>query len=41
MNAIYLDLHIHTSENPNELNSDYDVDLLLEKIKIVSNNADF
>lgn len=41
MEAIYLDLHIHTSQNPNELNKDYDVKTLLNNIKKVSNDADF
>lgn len=41
MNPIYLDLHIHTSENPNNLNTNYNVELLLEKIKTVSNHSDF
>jgi 6-pyruvoyl-tetrahydropterin synthase len=40
MKPIYVDIHIHTSNNPNELNSKYDVDLLLEKVKKVSNGAD-
>ncbi len=33
MNAVYTDIHIHTSDNPNQLNSDYDVDLLVQNIK--------
>jgi len=33
MNAVYTDIHIHTTENPNQLNSNYDVDLLVQNIK--------
>lgn len=33
MNAVYTDIHIHTSDNPNQLNFDYDVDLLVQNIK--------
>ena len=40
MNPIYLDLHIHTSEDPNNLNSDYNVELLVEKIKEFANTSD-
>lgn len=41
MKPIYLDLHIHTSENEDELNQSYNVDLLLEKIKITCQDSDF
>lgn len=41
MEAVYLDLHIHTSENEDSLNQNYNVDLLLEKIKETSDNATF
>lgn len=41
MNPIYIDLHIHTSENPNEPNNNYDVDTLLLKVKKISQNAPF
>ncbi len=41
MKPIYTDLHIHTSENPNQLNEEYNVDLLLSKISEVSANSDF
>ena len=33
MKPIYLDLHIHTSEDEENLNQNYDVDLLLSKIQ--------
>lgn len=36
MQPVYIDIHIHTSDNPNIINKDYDVDSLLEKIKEVS-----
>ena len=36
MNAIYTDLHIHTSENADKLNSNYDVDTLIKHIKAYS-----
>lgn len=41
MNPIYLDLHIHTSENPDSLVDSYDLDKLIEKIKITSNDSDY
>lgn len=41
MKPIYLDLHIHTSEDEENLNQSYNVDLLLEKIKTTSSDADF
>lgn len=41
MKPIYLDLHIHTSENPNCLNEAYNVDALLQRIREVSNNANY
>lgn len=41
MNPIYLDLHIHTSENPDSLVNNYDIDKLIEKIAITSNNSDY
>ncbi len=41
MKPVYLDLHIHTSENPNSLNTSYDVDTLLQKISAIANSAEF
>ena len=41
MNPIYLDLHIHTSENPNQLNENYDLECLIRKIKEYNNDSDF
>lgn len=40
MKPVYLDIHIHTSDNPNNLNNDYDVEKLLEKVKEVSRNSE-
>lgn len=36
---IYLDLHIHTSENADNLNDNYDCELLIDKIKKYNNNS--
>ena len=33
MEPVFVDLHIHTSDNPNELNQSYDLDLLKEKVE--------
>lgn len=41
MNPIYLDTHIHTSENPNEVNNDYDLETLIEKIHEFNDNSEF
>lgn len=41
MKPIYLDLHIHTSEDEENLNINYDIDTLLNKIKDTSQGADF
>ena len=41
MNPIYIDLHIHTSDNPNQLNDNYDLDLLIKKILEFNKNSDF
>ena len=41
MKPIYIDLHIHTSDNPNNLNENYDVKKVLEKINIVAQGSDF
>lgn len=36
MNATYIDLHIHTSENADKLNKNYDVKTLINKITEIS-----
>ncbi len=41
MNPIYLDLHIHTSENPEALNKSYDSDTLLSKVSETAQELDF
>lgn len=41
MNPIYLDTHIHTSDDPNQINENYDLDLLVTKIKEFNGNSDF
>ena len=39
MKPIFIDLHIHTSENPNDLNESYDLDLLKEKIEEIAEGS--
>uniref|UniRef100_UPI0032176271 hypothetical protein n=1 Tax=uncultured Draconibacterium sp. TaxID=1573823 RepID=UPI0032176271 len=41
MNPIYLDTHIHTSDDPNKGNEDYDLETLVEKIEEFNNNSEF
>lgn len=41
MNPIFVDLHIHTSENPDNLVQDYDIDLLKSKIEETAQGADY
>src|SRR5258707_1196650 len=41
MTPVYLDLHIHTSDNPTQLNPNYNLRLLIKKINEVSGNAAF
>jgi len=41
MKPVYLDLHIHTSEDEENLNQDYNVDLLLRKIQEVNEESEF
>jgi hypothetical protein len=41
MNPIYTDLHIHTSENPNLPNDNYDLDLLIKKILEFNKGSEF
>src|SRR5690606_19714456 len=38
MEYFFIDLHIHTSENSNKLNEDYDVDQLIAKVKQTANS---
>lgn len=39
MEPIYVDIHIHTSDNPDNLNTNYDVKTLFSKINEIGNNA--
>ena len=41
MKCCYIDIHIHTSENANELNKNFDIDKLEKKIKDYSKNNDY
>lgn len=41
MKPVYLDIHIHTSEDPNNLDRNYDLDKLIEKIEEVTNDSIF
>lgn len=41
MNPIYTDLHIHTSDNPDKPNENYDLDLLVKKILEFNKSSDF
>lgn len=41
MNPVYLDLHIHTSNDPNDLNQNYDLPLLIQKINDWCGNSEF
>src|ERR1035437_3816153 len=41
MTPIYLDTHIHTSEDPNNLNENYDLDTLIKKITEYSKDSKF
>jgi predicted ATP-dependent endonuclease of OLD family len=38
---VYVDLHIHTSEDENNLNDNYDVNTLVDRIKKQSQNSNF
>lgn len=41
MKPIYIDTHIHTSANPNEVNKDYDLETLVKKIHTFNGNSEF
>lgn len=41
MNLLYTDLHIHTSDDPNQLNESYNLELLIQKIKEFNGNSEF
>ncbi len=39
MEPVFVDLHIHTSDNPDNLNVSYDLDLLKSKIEEIAENS--
>jgi len=39
MKPVFIDLHIHTSENPNDLNGSYDLGLLKDKIEELAEDS--
>lgn len=41
MKPVYIDLHIHTSDDPSNLNQYYDLDTLVKKVKEISNREEF
>ena len=41
MNPVYLDLHIHTSDNPEKLNEDYDIKCLRSNIEKYCDNSEY
>ncbi|UKB82191.1 ATPase [Chryseobacterium sp. MEBOG06] len=41
MKPIFVDIHIHTSDDPDNLNSNYPVETLISKIKEFTNDSDF
>lgn len=41
MHPVYLDLHIHTSNDPNSLNENYDLDTLIQKITEKARGSDY
>ena len=41
MNPIYLDTHIHTSTNPNEVNNEYDLETLIKRIHEFNGTSEF
>ncbi len=41
MNPIYADTHIHTSDNPDQINESYDLDTHVNKVKELNGYSDF
>lgn len=41
MNCVYIDIHIHTSEDPDRLNEHYNLDLLLQKVDEQAQGAEY
>lgn len=40
MKPVYIDIHIHTSEDPNRINTDYNCDVLMEQVRKISGEAE-
>ena len=40
MKPVYIDIHIHTSEDANKINTKYDCDMLLKKVREVAGDAE-
>ncbi len=40
MKPVYIDIHIHTSENANEVNTKYNCDILMEQVRKISGEAE-
>ena len=41
MEPVFIDFHIHTSDNPESLNDSYDIDMLKTKIEEIADGADY
>jgi 5,10-methylenetetrahydrofolate reductase len=41
MEPVFIDVHIHTSVNPESLNESYDLDMLKIKIEEIADGADY
>jgi hypothetical protein len=41
MEPVFIDLHIHTSNNPDHLKDSYDLDLLEEKIEEIAEGSTY
>lgn len=41
MEPVFIDFHIHTSDNPESLNESYDLDMLKKKIEGIADGADY
>ncbi len=41
MEPVFIDFHIHTSDNPDSLNESYDLDILKTKVEEIANGADY
>ena len=41
MDPVYLDLHIHTSDDPDRLNEQYDLETLISKVEAVAGGSNF